>query len=233
MLNSLNKTAANQIPDSTAAKQIAHQKVQIRKQVRAKRNSLDDAFQHTAAINLADKLSSLPSVERAKTLALYLANDSELSPSHFIERCWQQGKQVVLPVLHPFSKGHLLFLRYTPESKMHTNCFGIPEPVLDVTNVTPLVDIDIIFTPLVAFDHQGHRLGMGGGFYDRTLASIVQSGDSSSSNTCEKVPKSSIIGLAHDCQQVDFIPVEPWDIPLSTIVTPTQINQAKDLSSTL
>ncbi|REL28820.1 5-formyltetrahydrofolate cyclo-ligase [Thalassotalea euphylliae] len=212
---------------------MAHQKVQIRKNVRAKRNSLDDVFQRSAAISLSDKLSTLPSVMRAKTVALYLANDSELSPSPFIKWCWQHGKQVVLPVLHPFSKGHLLFLCYTPESKMRINCFGIPEPALDVTTVMPLPAIDIIFTPLVAFDDQGHRLGMGGGFYDRTLVSYVNSGNSSNAKARQSVTRSEVIGLAHDCQQVDLIPIEPWDIPLSTIITPTQIIQAKDLSSTL
>ena len=69
----------------------------------------------------------------------------------------------------------------------------------------PLNELDIIFTPLVAFDRQGNRLGMGGGFYDRTLQQWQQ--------------KSFIpVGLAHQCQQVEKLPVETWDIPLERIL---------------
>lgn len=66
-------------------------------------------------------------------------------------------------------RGQLLFLRYTPQTLMRNNRFGIPEPQVDVRQVVPLNRLDVMVVPLVAFDLQGQRLGMGGGFYDRTL----------------------------------------------------------------
>jgi len=97
---------------------------------------------------------------------------------------------------------------------MVTNKYGILEPKLAVSEVLPVAQIDIIFTPLVAFDLTGARLGMGGGYYDRTLASTSTNKLSPS--------KPYPIGLAHDCQLVDHIPNEEWDIPLPEIVTPTK-----------
>ena len=65
--------------------------------------------------------------------------------------------------------------------------------------------------PLVGFDNKGNRLGMGGGFYDRTLANLDRLSY-----------RPLLIGVAHDCQQADALPVMQWDIPLNAIVTPTQ-----------
>ncbi|AAU37082.1 unknown [[Mannheimia] succiniciproducens MBEL55E] len=89
---------------------------------------------------------------------------------------------------------------------MEKNAFGILQPKLDVRNVLPLNQLDIIFTPLVAFDKSANRLGMGGGFYDRTLQNWQN--------------KSFLpVGLAHQCQQVEKLPVESWDIPLYDILS--------------
>lgn len=179
----------------------------LRQQCREKRQLLTSKQQLDSATKLAEILST----NLAKTVsrvALYLANDGEVSPHLFIEYCWKNNIEVYLPVLHPFCAGNLLFLRYEPTTKMTVNKYGISEPALDVQLVSPVNRLDIIYTPLVGFDSQGNRMGMGGGYYDRTLAANSD------------IPT---IGLAHDCQQVDNLNVEPWDIPLDQIVTPTQM----------
>ena len=136
---------------------------------------------------------------------MYISFDGEISTDKLIKILWAQGKQVYLPVLHPFNPNHLLFLRYLPDTPMLKNKFGIWEPKLNVQNVLPLDELDILFTPLVAFDKQGNRLGMGGGFYDRTLQNWQ--------NT-SFIP----VGLAHQCQQVEQLPTEVWDVPLHQIL---------------
>ena len=202
---------------------------QIRSSIRTKRKSLSAIEQKRLSSELLQQLTARPDVLAADNIALYLANDGELDPMLFIQWCWQHNKKVYLPVLHPFSSGHLLFLHYQPSSIMQKNKYGILEPKLDVRLIKSINDIDIIFTPLVAFDQTGNRLGMGGGFYDRTLSTWFkryclesnESVENNVSNTDEKLLKPYPIGLAHDIQLIDEVPSQLWDIPLPEIVTPS------------
>ncbi len=182
----------------------------IRKEIRQKRRALTaDQQAHFAEQAAARMLGFAPVVE-AKSVAVFLSFDGELDTRPLIEGLWRAGKQVYLPVLHPFSPGNLLFLRYLPDSLLATNRLKILEPALDVRHVLPLDRLDVLITPLVAFDRTGQRLGMGGGFYDRTLQNWRAHGF---------LP----VGYAHDCQQVESLPVQEWDIPLPVVVTPTKI----------
>ncbi len=97
-------------------------------------------------------------------MALFLSFDGELDTQPLIDQLWRAGKRVYLPVLHPFSPGNLLFLHYHPQSQLIVNRLKIREPKLDVRDVLPLAELDVLVTPLVAFDVSGQRLGMGGGF---------------------------------------------------------------------
>jgi 5-formyltetrahydrofolate cyclo-ligase len=191
-------------------------RTELRQKIRSRRNSLSSLEQKEAALNLQQILSRHSKVIQAKNIAIYLANDGELDTSPFIQWCWQQGKKVYLPVIHPFSAGNLLFLHYRADTNMVTNCYGILEPKLDVRSILPIPQIDVLFTPLVAFDKQGNRLGMGGGFYDRTLANWFHQSQLMSMESITPYP----IGLAHHCQQVQSIPCQHWDVPLPEIVTP-------------
>ena len=184
---------------------------QIRQVIRSRRQQISPEQQTSASQILIEQFKQHPLISRAERIALYLATDGELDTSPVIEWCWQQHIAVCLPVLHPFSKGHLLFLHFTADSPMSTNRFGIIEPQLNCQQIVPLSSIDIICTPLVAFDQQGNRLGMGGGFYDRTLTKWHH-------QRLGPYP----IGLAHDCQEVDSVPTEHWDVPLPEILTPTR-----------
>ncbi|MGO2498206.1 MAG: 5-formyltetrahydrofolate cyclo-ligase [Vibrio litoralis] len=185
---------------------------QLRQLIRQRRTSLTSDEQTAAGIALLEQIKQLPAIHDANNIAIYLSSDGEIDTKPVIEWLWQQDKKVVLPVLHPFSKGHLLFLNYHADSPITHNKYGIAEPKLDQTQICLIKDIDIIFTPLVAFDHTGQRLGMGGGYYDRTLEQWFNTG-------IGPLP----IGLAHDCQQVEQIPAEHWDIPLPIFVTPSNI----------
>ncbi|MGF1680765.1 5-formyltetrahydrofolate cyclo-ligase [Photobacterium minamisatsumaniensis] len=184
---------------------------QIRQFVRQQRRSLTLEQQHCAAHDLLSQCQKSPPLLNAKHIALYLANDGELDTQPVIDWLWQRGTAVYLPVLHPFSKGHLLFLHYTPETKMTLNKYQIREPILDIRLVKPVSQLDIICTPLVAFDASGQRLGMGGGYYDRTLSRW---------HNGKQGPRP--IGLAHNVQQVERLPTQAWDVPLPEIITPAQ-----------
>ncbi|EOI3546433.1 5-formyltetrahydrofolate cyclo-ligase [Cronobacter dublinensis] len=193
----------NQLPVSTDLRQ------QIRKTIRQQRRALTAEQQAHFAERAAARMLGFAPVMEARAVAVFLSFDGELDTRPLIEGLWRAGKQVYLPVLHPFSPGNLLFLRYLPDSLLSTNRLKILEPALDVRHVLPLDRLDVLVTPLVAFDSAGQRLGMGGGFYDRTLQHWRDHGF---------FP----VGYAHDCQQVERLPVEEWDIPLPAVITPTQ-----------
>jgi len=181
----------------------------LRKTIRQRRNALSATEQVQAGLALTESLSHHKKIQQASRIAIYLSNDGELSTTSFIDWCWQHNKEVYLPLVHPFSSGNLLFLRYQADTQLISNHYGILEPKLDVTKVSPLAELDVICTPLVAFDTTGARLGMGGGFYDRCLAHWQQT-------------KLYPLGLAHDCQLVESVPVKSWDVPLPEIITPSK-----------
>lgn len=184
------------------------QRQQLRKLIRQRRQQLSPAQQQQAANDLVSQALALPALNNSQHIALYLANDSELDTFPLIQALWQQGKQLYLPVLHPFAAGYLLFVRYDKDTLLYPNRFGIPEPLVQCHRLLPVNQLDIIFTPLVAFDLHGNRLGMGGGFYDRTLSQLQ------GNSQCQ------VIGLAHNCQLVDAVPTDSWDVPLQKIITP-------------
>ena len=191
------------------------QRKKLRQQVRGQRLNLSQHEQNMQSKLLCEMLIKEITATPAKHIAIYLANDGEVNAQTFINWCWQQGISVYLPIIHPFSKGQLLFQGYTEKTKLVKNQYGILEPKLDVRYIIELSKIDIIYTPLVAFDLHGNRLGMGGGFYDRTLFHWYKNYQNNKQTT--PFP----IGLAHDCQLVSEIPHEHWDIPLPKIITPT------------
>lgn len=183
---------------------------QIRHRIRTQRCALTPEQQKQLAEQAAIRMMKWAPIASAQTVALFLSFDGELNTRPLIEHLWRAGKAVYLPVLHPFTPGHLLFLHYHTGTELVVNRLNIREPRLDVRQVLPTGELNILITPLVAFDRRGQRLGMGGGFYDRTLQHWQQHGF---------LP----IGYAHDIQQVAHLPAEEWDVPLPAVVTPSRI----------
>ena len=198
---------------------ISEQRSVIRQQIRTARKALSINEQQHASLRLLNTLINHPKIQQAKRVSLTLAYDGEIDVMPFIHWCWQQKIQVYLPVVHPSQTGELLFLAYQQETEMIINRYGISEPRLlndinkpnEFSNTCPARYLDIVFTPLVAFDKNGNRIGMGGGYYDRLLTPWFI-------NKTGPYP----IGLAHQCQQISHVPIQPWDVPLPEIITPEQ-----------
>ena len=195
---------------------MSNNRAQIRHDIRKARNNLSKNQQELAAeslkVNFIQHLKRYNTTENSQ-IALYLSNDSELDTSLLIKELWTKNHLVYLPVIHPFNGTTLYFQRYEENSPMRANRYAILEPKLNCSQICPLQDLDYLLMPLVAFDSHGNRLGMGGGFYDKTLARYHN----------ENWQKPQLIGLAHQCQHVESLPVEPWDVPLNFIITPHKI----------
>lgn len=188
---------------------------EIRKKIRSKRRALTTAQQQAAGENLATLISQQNFFLRAKRIGIYLANDGEIDPSLLMGIALKAKKDCYLPIIHPLHFNRLYFGEYREGDQLKANRFGILEPQFSTTTIAPLWTLDLILLPLVAFDRSGSRIGMGGGFYDRTLAA------------CANQPRRpSLIGLAHDCQQVEKISQQSWDIPLDKIITNREIINA-------
>ncbi len=182
----------------------------LRQAIRQKRRALtEDQQKYTGAV-LADSLKSFPPYHRAQRIAFYLKNDGEADPKPLLEDAMRKGKACYLPVLAPIKNNELYFVRYDTAATLANNRFGMEEPELIDQHIAPLWTLDIVFMPLVAFDRTGTRLGMGGGYYDRTLA-----------NTSTRQPL--LIGLAHSCQEVNSLERSAWDIPMDAIATEKEL----------
>ncbi len=205
----------------------SEQRARLRRSFRNVRKQISAKEQQQMAHDIVTQIKRLDLLKQVNRVAIYLTNDGELNTQALIEYLWQLNIEVYLPVLHPFSHGHLLFLRYTDNTPMRKNKYGIDEPVLDCSQIGLANQLDIIFAPLVAFDEKGNRLGMGGGFYDRTFERL---GEASLNlplqhNTRAKTHPTKLIGLAYDAQKALSLPIEVWDIPLPYILTPTRLYQ--------
>ena len=186
---------------------------QVRARKRQLRNQLNHRQQCLHAKGLCNQVSRQPAFLNSQRIACYIANDGEIDPSPLIQTAWKLRKQVYLPVLSPFQH-KLYFAPYKADMMMKPNRFGINEPTCKPVEWVTAWQLDLMLLPLVAFDEAGNRLGMGGGFYDRSLADRQ-------SRTRSIRPK--LIGLAHELQREDNLQTNSWDIPLDLIATEQRI----------
>ncbi len=180
---------------------ILRTKSELRSILQQRRSTLSPAAQHNAAQALLHSVDTLPTWANAQRIALYLAANGEIGTSPLEKRARDMGKQLFLPVIG--IDKNLSFAHWHAGEPLAKNRYGIPEPITTAPRCA-VAELDIIFLPLVGWDLCGGRLGMGGGFYDRTLAGI-----------CGPV----LVGLAHDNQRVEEVPQESWDISLDYIAT--------------
>ncbi len=149
---------------------------------------------------------------RPLKVALFLSQDGELKTQSAIDYLWHCTEhRVFLPALETKPDLHMAFVEYQETTLMINNQFGIPEPQAPLDKHLTGQQMDIVLMPLVGFDLQGNRMGMGGGYYDRSFA-------------FKRLPQDSanpplLIGWAHSCQQTSQLANEPWDVPLDGIIT--------------
>jgi 5-formyltetrahydrofolate cyclo-ligase len=182
----------------------------LRRQLRQARRQLSPTRQRLAARELYRQLAQHPVFRRARHIAFYLPNDGEIDPRPLMLEAQRRGKATYLPVLNAWPRTRMVFQRIMPNERLRPNRFGIAEPAFRPNRQRRIWTLDLVLMPLVGFDEHGGRLGMGGGFYDRSLAYRGRR---------KNGHKPTLLGLAHECQKVDRLPLEPWDVSLQATVT--------------
>ena len=183
----------------------AQSKSHIRRQMLQMRRAKSAQFQESIQAALQQHLLPLlPPPNLA--LSGYFAFEDEVNPIPMMHRLHALGYTMCLPVVVA-PKTPLLFRQWTPDAPLLEGVYNIPEPLPSAPEVIP----DVVLTPLLAFDRRGHRIGFGGGFYDRTLAHLRQH------------KKILSIGLAFSFQEIPLVPIEPTDEPLDWILTEKEL----------
>ncbi len=176
----------------------------LRESIKSVRRKLGPPFVHHASELICKKIKTLDSYRYAKHIALYHACDGEIDLRNIWEKAPFQGKFCYFPCVQ--KNGTMIFLPATPVTPFKKNAYNILEPDIDLSLAVELEQLDIIFTPLVAFDSHGTRIGAGGGFYDKTFA---------------KTKHPALIGVAYDFQYQAYLNPCEWDVSLSQVITPT------------
>ena len=180
-------------------------KQQVRLQLRALRRDIHPEMRYRAASAAACLVDQLPDWRSAHLVAAYLAMPDEFDCSPLLNAAWNCGKQIYLPGIT--QENTLQFLCYSPDDALRTDRYGIRQP-LDSAARTNIDRLDLMFLPLVGWDQEGTRLGMGAGYYDRALASARPG---------------VLVGLGYDCQESDDLRREPWDVPLDYVLTESRL----------
>ncbi|MCP1466152.1 MULTISPECIES: 5-formyltetrahydrofolate cyclo-ligase [Pseudomonas] len=185
----------------------------LRRMLRKARRALTPSEQRQAAHGLYRQLAQHPLFRRAKHISLYLPTDGEIDPRLLLRAAQRRGKATYLPVLSAWPRTKMVFQRVKPGETLLPNRFRILEPRVNARRQRKVWALDLVLLPLVGFDDAGGRLGMGGGFYDRSLAYLARR---------KSWRKPALLGLAHECQKVDRLAQASWDVPLAGTVTDRQ-----------
>jgi 5-formyltetrahydrofolate cyclo-ligase len=177
--------------------------------MRTKRCSMSIENAEAASKRVTENFLRLPVLKNCEHIAAYIANDGEIETKFLIEQLHQLGKKCYLPVLDKNQPHRLRFVQYLPGDFLAQNRYKILEPNISEKNERLPNLLDLVLVPLVACDRQGNRLGMGGGYYDRTFEFKKKS----------NIDRPLLVGLAYEFQCIDQLDAKIWDVPLEIIIT--------------
>jgi 5-formyltetrahydrofolate cyclo-ligase len=183
----------------------------LRRQLKAARNAVSTTLRRHAARASVRLILRHGLLLRAQRIGFYLPNGGEFDSHPLLNQALLMQRECYLPLVP--TRGRILrFGRIGRNTRMTTNRYGIAEPV----DARPLRarQLDLLLIPLVGFDDQGYRLGMGGGYYDATLAFMHH-------RRLWRKPR--LVGVAYECQRVELLPHDPWDMPLDAVLTERQL----------
>ena len=173
-------------------------KKELRRQIREKKRAMSPEQIETASACLGELFAASEAYQKAKTIYGYLPYNQEVRTVPMLERALRDGKRVAVPKV---IGDEMVFIYMTDLTQVENGYAGIPEPIAD----GPVADdtTALVLMPGLAFDPAGHRIGYGGGFYDRFLAAE---------------PDHPTIALCYDFQMLPSLETEEFDIPVDTVL---------------
>jgi 5-formyltetrahydrofolate cyclo-ligase len=183
---------------------IRQQKAELRSRLLAARAGLSADQRAVAGRLIRDALLSLPEVQMAGTVAAYYSVGAEPDTRGLVYALWKRGTYVLLPLLRP--DGDLDWASYEGPDSLVPRPRGLREPAEPPRGAGAVARADVVLAPALAVDQAGHRLGRGGGSFDRALARVG--------------PLIPVIALLYDDELVGRVPTEPHDVPVRSAVRP-------------
>lgn len=176
----------------------------------AARDRLTAAQISAASETIADRFWRLSSVQRSCRIGVYVAVRGEIDCDYIAAGAWSRRRQVYLPVICGRELG---FARYEKSTRFSRNQYGIPEPEHKKCELLHARDLDVVVAPLVAFDPDGNRIGMGAGYYDRSFRVLKMR---------RRWRRPFFVGVAHEFQKTASIKASSWDVPLHYALTESE-----------
>ncbi len=208
----LQKTSSKAIFGRLEFKKNSNMKNILRQDARGKRQSLSPVLYAKKSAIIREKLEKLPQFKAAKKIMAYVSTNEEVDTRDLIKDCFKKGLTIYIPKV---DRNELKIIPVRSWEVLEPGTFSILEPMMnEASEAANPEDLDLILVPGIAFDHRGHRIGHGKGFYDRTL----------------KNTKAFKIGLAFHEQIVDEIPDEEHDVPMDLIITDNSLITPNPLS---
>lgn len=184
----------------------------IRTKIKQQRRALDNNELQLAATALLSNCK--PYLSNVRTVAGYQAMLGEIPLNPIFDYCHQQAITTLLPIMRGKS---LMFAPFDATTTFSTKQYGIQEPNVDESDWLTPNQLELVLVPLVAFDKTCNRIGMGGGFYDRSF-------EFRKSATAPPI----LMGVAHALQAVDDAYAQSWDVALDFIATDVQVINNKN-----
>ena len=191
-------------------------KAALRRVLRARRKAVDASTRAVAGRALVRLALRHRLLTRGSRIGLYFPAKGEIDVLPLLERAMKMGVQCYFPIVPARGKKKLWFSRLGKRPSWVLNRYGIPEHQHPLTARLRVKRLDLLFMPLLGFDLRGYRLGMGGGYYDASLAHLKRF-------RAWKRPR--VLGVAFSVQQVGRVPDDPWDIPLDGVLTEREYRQ--------
>ena len=186
-------------------------KKDIRKKIFAERKLRSDEQIRTMSLIITERVTALPAFKNASQILVYADYNHEVVTEYLIKEAWKAGKEVAVPKV---VEKDMVFYKLTDFSQLEPGYFGIPEPASGEIVEWPEA---LMIMPGVAFDRENHRVGYGGGFYDRYL---------------EKHPQLERVAVAFSFQMLPEVPTEPTDICPQIVVTEEETCYLTDCKET-